>query len=80
MPESPSHPQQSIDPVCAIHGKRWSEHDGGRCLYCCICFRPLTPEECAVDAEGSKWDVCDGTCAVEAGIVPLTGLETPHGS
>lgn len=65
--------QQCIDPVCAIHGKRQSEHDGGRCLYCCICFRPLTPEECAVDAEGSKWDVCDGTCAVEAGIVPLTG-------
>jgi hypothetical protein len=47
-----------IDPVCAFHGKRWSEHEGGRCLYCCICFDPLTPEECHVDEAGDRWDVC----------------------
>jgi hypothetical protein len=60
------------DPVCAIHGKRWSEHPGGRCLYCCICFRPLEPEQCATDSLGQKWDVCagwlTGPCATEAGL------------
>jgi hypothetical protein len=58
----------AIDPVCAIHGKRWSEHEGGRCLYCCICFKELTPDECVVDISGQKWDVCRGACAIEAGI------------
>ena len=57
-----------IDPVCALHGKHMSEHVGERCLYCCICFRPLTPEECLVDTKGNKWDICRGQCAVEAGI------------
>lgn len=45
----------SIDPVCLIHGKRQSEHD---CLYCCLCFVPLEPEECWVDETGQKWDMC----------------------
>jgi hypothetical protein len=58
----------SVDPVCAIHGKRWSDHEGGRCLYCCICFRSLTPDECAVDRDGQKWDLCEGACALEAGL------------
>lgn len=44
-----------IDPVCVFHGKKASEH---RCLYCCLCFRPLTPEECWEDEDGQKWDVC----------------------
>jgi len=57
-----------IDPFCAHHGKRLSEHEGGRCLYCCICYKELTPEECVVDIAGDKWDVCQGHCAVEAGI------------
>ena len=47
-----------IDPVCSIHGKRWSEHPLGRCLYCCLCFTPLTPEECWADEEGQKHDLC----------------------
>jgi hypothetical protein len=47
-----------IDPVCLFHGKRRSEHEGGRCLFCGICFDTLTPEECWEDAEGQKWDVC----------------------
>jgi hypothetical protein len=66
----------TLDPVCAIHGKRWSEHDGGRCLYCCICYRPLTHDECAVDGDGDRWDVCAGACAAEAGIVEQ-GLAGP---
>lgn len=28
-----------------MHGKWFSEHD---CLYCCLCYRDLTPEECNV--------------------------------
>ena len=47
-----------IDPVCAIHGKKWSEHEHGRCLYCCLCFKPLTEDECWADANGQKWDMC----------------------
>lgn len=62
-----------IDPVCATHGKRWSEHEHGRCLYCCICFRPLSPELCAVDTEKQMWGVCRGECAKEAGIEELRG-------
>lgn len=57
-----------IDPVCLFHGKRMSEHEGGRCLYCSICFKPLKPEECATDSLEQRWDVCIGQCAIEAGI------------
>ena len=52
------------DPVCAFHGKHWSEHEGGRCLYCCQCFRTLTPEECWADESGQKWDICED-CGLE---------------
>lgn len=45
----------TLDPVCLFHGKRHSEH---HCLYCCLCFKTLTPEECSVDEDGVKWDVC----------------------
>lgn len=44
-----------IDPVCLVHGKRMSKH---LCLYCCLCFKPLTPEECNVREDGVKEDVC----------------------
>ena len=44
-----------IDPVCLIHGKKMSEHV---CLYCCLCFKTLTPDECNVTADGKKEDVC----------------------
>jgi hypothetical protein len=58
-----------IDPVCAFHGKRWSEHEGGRCLFCCICFKTLMPQECAEDSEGRTWDVCDTEeCRTMAGL------------
>jgi len=45
------------------------EQEHGRCLYCCICFKVLTPDECVTDMEGVKWDACKGECAKEAGIV-----------
>ena len=52
----------AIDPVCLFHGKRWSEH---YCLYCCLCFRTLTPEECHVRADGKREDVCEECAAFE---------------
>ncbi len=47
-----------IDPVCLIHGKKMSKHELGFCLYCCLCFKSLTPEECNVRDDGVKEDVC----------------------
>lgn len=53
-----------IDPVCLIHGLKRSEHD---CLYCAICYVTLTPEECWVDKEGQKWDLCESCGKREEG-------------
>lgn len=36
-------------------------------LICCICFTGLTPDDCAVDWRGDKWDTCKGACAIGAG-------------
>ena len=58
-----------LDPVCAFHGKRWSEHEGGHCLYCCICFTTNPETGWATDSEGTTWDVCDTEeCRTLAGI------------
>ncbi len=51
-----------IDPVCVFHGKRASEHV---CLYCCLCFKSLTPEECHVRSDGEREDVCDECAKLE---------------
>ena len=51
-----------FDPVCVVHGKRFSEHV---CLYCCLCFRDLTPDECHVTEDGSREDVCNKCAAAE---------------
>ena len=48
----------SFDPTCAFHGLRWSEHEGGRCLYCPLCFRSDFGYEHWVDDDGQKWDLC----------------------
>ena len=45
-----------VDPICIVHGKKMSEHD---CLYCCLCFKSLTPEECSTDENGQKQNVCE---------------------
>jgi len=45
-----------FDPVCLIHGRKLSEHD---CLYCCLCFKPLTVEECHLLPDGKREDVCN---------------------
>jgi hypothetical protein len=39
-------------------------------LICCICFETLTPQQCFVDADGQKWDLCgsaEKSCAEQAG-------------
>jgi len=54
-----------LDPTCAFHGLKASEHEYGRCLYCCFCFKTLTPDECHTDNEGVKWDVCEDCAALE---------------
>jgi hypothetical protein len=38
-------------------------------LMCEICYAALTPDRCAVDANGDAWDVCAGDCARQSGIV-----------
>lgn len=38
---------------------------GSRCE---ICYELITEDNCAVDEEGHKWDVCAGECARQAGI------------
>jgi hypothetical protein len=43
------------DAYCLIHGLKHSEH---HCLFCCLCFKTLTVEECHVGADGVKEDIC----------------------
>lgn len=52
-----------IDPTCLMHGQKMSEHD---CLFCCLCFKSLTIEECHIidDDQGLREDVCE-ECAEE---------------
>ena len=56
---------QVIDPVCAFHGLRRSKHF---CLYCCLCFKILTVDECYISSDGTKEDVCMD-CAVEEAFI-----------
>ena len=56
----------TFDPVCAMHGKRRSEHV---CLYCCQCFKDLTPEECSVNSVGTRVDVCVPCAEHEAAMI-----------
>ena len=51
-----------LDPVCILHSKRLSEHD---CLFCCLCFEDLTPEECNTLPNGQKEDICKPCAARE---------------
>ena len=46
---------EKIDPTCLMHGKKMSEHT---CLYCCLCYKDLTLEECNVTRDGKREDVC----------------------
>ncbi len=36
---------------------------------CEVCFTVLTVEDCVVDMDGQKWDICVGDCAAQAGII-----------
>jgi len=59
---------EPIDPVCLFHGLRRSEH---YCLYCCLCFKTLTPDECWTDEEGQKWDKCIDCGDAEALVMSM---------
>ena len=48
-----------VDPTCLFHGKKHSEH---HCLFCCLCYKALTIEECHLLPTGEREDVCE-TCA-----------------
>ena len=54
--------EDTLNPVCLIHGKPWSEHELGRC------FTALRTQDCYHDSEGQKWDLCSEECAREAGL------------
>lgn len=65
--------QEPIDPVCLVHGKRKSEHD---CLCCCLCFKPLTRDECSYLPNGQRQDTCV-PCA-EAELETMAALARRH--
>jgi len=48
--------------VCLLHGKEISEH---QCLYCCLCYRDLTEDECHVLDSGEREDVCNECASKE---------------
>lgn len=62
------------DPICLIHGLPASQHD---CLYCCLCFKPLTPAQCHVLPNGSREDVCEACAAAEQARVTKKALQAP---
>ena len=55
-----------IDPVCLVHGLRKSQH---MCLYCTLCYKSLTVEECHMDSDGQRWDICEACAEEEARIM-----------
>jgi hypothetical protein len=63
--------RSEVDPVCLIHGKKMSEHE---CLYCCLCYKPLTISECNILPNGNREDVCV-PCAQEEQL-RLKGYKT----
>lgn len=36
--------------------------------FCEICYQQLTPDTCATDTNGQRWDICKGECARQAFI------------
>lgn len=63
-----------VDPTCAIHGIKWSEHKEGRCLYCCLCFKTLTYETCHILPSGEREDTCNECAAEEEAEMKRRGL------
>lgn len=62
-----------IDPVCAFHGKPWSEHVGGFCYHCPLCFRSDEGYPKYVDEQGQTWDVCKECGELEKEMKELGG-------
>jgi hypothetical protein len=64
-----------IDPTCVFHGKKASEH---QCLYCCLCFKTITPDECHMTDAGVKEDVCEDCAARENQLVLYLDKDGDH--
>jgi hypothetical protein len=54
-------------------------------LYCCLCFEQLNPEDCAIDDNGQKWDICKTCYLIEQLMIDLKeygrhseGCSYPH--
>lgn len=62
----------TIDIVCLMHGKRKSEHD---CLYCSLCYRDLTVEECNVLESGELESVCTDCAEKERAMQTLEKVD-----
>lgn len=62
------------DWTCLIHGLKMSEHV---CLYCCLCFKSLTAEECHMLPNGKREDVCNDCAKEEEEMCRLKGLPYP---
>jgi hypothetical protein len=58
---------EKCDPVCLIHGMEMSAHD---CLYCVLCFKPLTVKQCAYLPNGKREDVCIECAMDERARIP----------
>ena len=53
---------KAIDPTCLLHGKKLSTHT---CLYCCLCFKTLTPPDCHARTDGQRENVCHECAGLE---------------
>ena len=50
-------------------------HYDHKCLYCCLCFKDLTPEECHIREDGEKEDVCEECAELERKMIEKYGHE-----
>lgn len=58
----------TFDVTCLVHGIKLSEH---RCLYCALCYKTLTVEECHVLPDGQREDVCNECADHEAAVIAM---------
>ena len=59
--------EEKIDPVCSVHGLRLSEH---QCIFCALCFKPLTIDQCHVNRKGIRRAVCNDCVEMEKKAKP----------
>jgi hypothetical protein len=52
--------------ICLVHGQEIGKHV---CLFCCLCYKDLKPEDCNINDEGQKEDVCKDCAALEKKVI-----------